>query len=106
VAIVNRGLDTLWNAWVECQRACRIGCDVSIRSIDLHPNHDVVGDCAHPADAFDRALGGQLGSVAVDKAGERDRPVLGGDAHRTVVHLGIPIELADDGVSQPHVRAG
>jgi len=106
VAIVNHCLDTLWNAWVELQRPHRIGRDVSIRSIDLHPNHDVIGDGPHAADAFDRALSGQLTGVAVDKAGEGDHPVLGGDAHRAIVHLWLPIELAGDGVSQPHVRAG
>src|SRR3970282_1818177 len=80
MAGMNRRLDTLWNAWPELERARYIGRDISVGSIDFQSNHDVVGDRAHAADAFDRALGGQLAGIAIDETGERHHAALGGDA--------------------------
>jgi hypothetical protein len=79
------------------------GGDVCVGHIHLQSDGDVVGHGAHAAHALDDPFRGQLAGVAVDEPGQRDDTILGGDANRAVVYLGIPIELADHGVSEPHI---
>ena len=55
------------------------------------------------AHTLDDALGGELALITVDQARQRDDAVLGRDANLAGVNLRVPVELADDGVSEANV---
>jgi hypothetical protein len=106
VAAVHGGLDAAGDRAAQLEEANDIGRNVRVGPFQLQPHRDVVGDGSHAANPLRRPLRRELSSVAVDEPGERDGSALGGDANRTGIHFGVPLQLAHHSVPDADIGIG
>src|SRR5690349_15652361 len=74
--------------------------------VELQPDLDVVGHSANSANPLGDALCRQLLRVTVDESGQGDGAVVGRDADRAGVDLGLPLQGAKHRVSDSHIVLG